>query len=137
MIPEMTDKVKQRYAGKEADLYIALLIFLVGLGGFGLGKLSLLWPHKEPLSITDVDSAKENMENLYGSSTAKIHPSEEKTTGRIVASRSGNIYHFPWCPGALRIKEENKVWFNSREDAEKNGYKPASNCPGLSFLKSQ
>ena len=51
--------------------------------------------------------------------------------GKFVASKSGSAYHYPWCPSALKIKEENKVWFETREEAEAKGYKPAANCPGL------
>jgi methylphosphotriester-DNA--protein-cysteine methyltransferase len=37
----------------------------------------------------------------------------------------------PDCPGAKQISEQNKIWFASIEEAEKAGYKPAGNCPGL------
>jgi hypothetical protein len=29
------------------------------------------------------------------------------------------------------MKEENKIWFASKEEAKKKGYHPAGNCPGL------
>ncbi len=51
--------------------------------------------------------------------------------GEVVASRSGTKYYFPWCGTVKRIKEENKVWFASREAAEAAGYEPASNCKGM------
>lgn len=49
----------------------------------------------------------------------------------FVASISGTKYHLPSCSGAKRIKEENKVWFSTKEDAELAGYGPAGNCPGI------
>jgi len=49
----------------------------------------------------------------------------------FVASKNGTKYHYPWCPGAQSIKEENKIWFSTKEEAEKAGYQPASNCKGL------
>lgn len=54
-----------------------------------------------------------------------------KTAGKYVGSKSGKRYHLPSCPGAKRIKEENKVWFESKEAAEKAGYSPAANCQGI------
>lgn len=51
--------------------------------------------------------------------------------GEVVASKSGTKYYFPWCGTAKRIKEENKVWFASRAEAEAAGYEPAANCKGL------
>lgn len=49
----------------------------------------------------------------------------------FVASKNGTKYYLPSCGGAGRIKEENKVWFASKADAEASGYTPAANCPGL------
>lgn len=65
----------------------------------------------------------------------KVPPSTALSTapssGGFVASKNGTKYYVPSCGGAGRIKEENKVWFTSKEDAEAAGYTPASNCPGL------
>lgn len=52
----------------------------------------------------------------------------EKT---YVASKNGARYHYPWCSGAQNIKEENKLWFATKEAAEAAGYTPAQNCDGL------
>ena len=51
--------------------------------------------------------------------------------GQYVASKSGSKYYLPWCGGAKLIKDENKVWFATKADAEAAGYAPASNCKGL------
>jgi methylphosphotriester-DNA--protein-cysteine methyltransferase len=53
------------------------------------------------------------------------------TTGAYVASRTGTKYYLPTCGTAKRIKDENKVWFATKADAEKAGYEPATNCKGL------
>lgn len=51
--------------------------------------------------------------------------------GAYVASKSGTKYHLPWCGSAKQIKEENKIWFATKEDAEKAGYTPSANCKGI------
>jgi methylphosphotriester-DNA--protein-cysteine methyltransferase len=48
-----------------------------------------------------------------------------------VASKSGSIYYLPNCSGVKNIKDENKVWFATEEDAAAAGYGKAANCPGL------
>ena len=48
-----------------------------------------------------------------------------------VASKSGTKYYLPTCSGVGRIKEENKVWYATKADAEAAGLTPATNCPGL------
>lgn len=52
----------------------------------------------------------------------------QNKTGIFVASKNSNIYHKPDCQYAKRIKEENKIWFQSAKEAEKAGYKPDKNC---------
>lgn len=49
----------------------------------------------------------------------------------VVASKSGHVYYLPWCGGASRITESNKVWFIDPAHARSAGYVPASNCDGL------
>ncbi len=47
---------------------------------------------------------------------------EEKTTGKYIASKKGKKYHLTTSGTAKQIKEENKVYFDSQEEAEKAGY---------------
>ena len=51
--------------------------------------------------------------------------------GKYVASRNGTKYYLPTCSGAKRIKEENKVWFETVEVAKAEGYTAAANCDGI------
>ncbi len=57
--------------------------------------------------------------------------SGEATAHTYVGSKNGTKYHLPTCSGAKNIKEENRIWFGSREEAEAKGYQPASNCKGI------
>ncbi len=53
---------------------------------------------------------------------------ENEGKGIFVASKNSKIFHKPDCSYAQKIKEENKVWFKSEEDAESKGYSPHSVC---------
>ncbi len=53
------------------------------------------------------------------------------TTGTYMASKTGSKYYLPSCGSAKRIKEENRVWFATKQQAETAGYEPAANCKGL------
>lgn len=112
----------------EADLIISATIILVAFLGFGLGRLSKIEENKAPISIENIEnidaSVIETLETPLGNSIPK-------SNGKIVASKSGTKYHFPWCSGALRIKDDNKIWFFSEDEAKKAGYTPATNCKGL------
>jgi uncharacterized protein YpmB len=39
----------------------------------------------------------------------------------IFASVSGKTYTYSWCQGASRIKEENKIFFRTEDEAKRTG----------------
>jgi hypothetical protein len=125
--------IKDKYYSKESglkiknDLYIVIMILFVGTASFGLGKLSSFERQKTPISIL---KTKEYMLSTALESLPEKNI-EHNTQGMLVASKSGTKYYYPWCSGASRIKEENKIWFNSIEEARAKGLTPASNCTGL------
>lgn len=51
------------------------------------------------------------------------------TPGKYVASRKANKFHSAKCDWAARISKENRVWFNSREEAQSKGFE-ADKCVG-------
>lgn len=113
----------------EKDLFLITVIVLVAVLSFGLGRLSKIEENKVPIRI-------ENLSANVSETRFRVAPAAEteflkETSGSFVASKNGSKYHFPWCSGAQRIKESNKIWFNSREEAESEGYTPAANCKGL------
>ena len=133
------------------DLYIVILIILVGTASFGLGKLSSFEKNKTPISILKTkeyilssvlpdeqsgltnpssfnDTKTNNTQATAGNIVTNI---SEPAKGMVVASKSGTKYYYPWCTGVARIKDENKVWFDSIEKARAAGLTPASNCAGL------
>ena len=125
-IQERLGQIKSEWAilGR-SDVYIVLLIILVGLASFGLGRLSKIEQERPPVTITNAFPEVAEVEE------GSVLPAATQAQGQFVASRNGTKYHFPWCPGAQQMKEANKIWFATREDAEQAGYTPAANCKGL------
>lgn len=130
----------------EKDIFISILIILTGFLGFGLGKLSKIMENKTPVKIQNAGSLinLEDSNNNSGKSVIlenkitaeKINSikTNEQTvqSGKIyVASKNGTRYYFAWCEGVKKIKEENKIWFKTKEEAEKRGLTPAKNCKGM------
>lgn len=134
MLFHYIEKIKSWCVESKQDLFVAALIFLTGMASFGLGRLSAIWPKKEPITVTDqgfgIRNPKEEGKNLDGK-TVESTASVLMTQGKYVASKQGSKYHYPWCPGASTIKEENKIWFQTAEEARARGYRPAQNCPDL------
>jgi hypothetical protein len=125
--------VKFKGESKSTEWLLALLIIVVAVGSFFLGRMSV--GHTTQQISKDSQSA-----SVLGNPAVSISeetndadtPPQTTDTGKgYVASKNGTKYHLPWCSGAKRIKEENKVFFATKEEAEKAGYTPAANCKGI------
>ncbi len=118
------------------DLFIIFTLILVGLAGFGLGKISALEKSREPIMINKILNSTSTIESISeipmpAAISAKAMVASEKALGLLVASKTGQKYHFPWCSGASQIADKNKIWFDSYAEAQKAGYTKATNCKGL------
>ncbi len=49
--------------------------------------------------------------------------------GKIIGNTRTKIYHRPDCPNYNKVGAENKIEFETVEEAEKAGYRAARNCP--------
>lgn len=133
MLSEITKLCKRANAKameNKKDLYLAIIVILVAIISFGLGRLSKIREEKTPIII---ENALSNTLSA-SSSSVKIDPNKataDKSEMIFVASKNGKKYYFIWCESAKIIKDQNRVWFSSKEEAEKAGYEPAANCKGL------
>jgi Metal binding domain of Ada len=115
---------------KVPESVLILILILLGTVSFGLGRLSVSKPPSFPVTICDTTPTTETKATTF-ENKASVVSALENSQGEYVGSKNGTVYHFPWCSGAKRISEENKVWFRTKEDAEAKGYRPAANCKGL------
>jgi hypothetical protein len=111
------------------DNFIILVIILIALIFFGIGRLSA--PQGEPIQIMNLEKASVEELSPYAPEGASEDKKTQNYEGKVVGSVNSDKYHLPDCPGAKQISKENEVWFDSIEDAKAAGYKPAANCPGL------
>jgi len=123
MLPEIVNKIKSKIEPYKDDLFTALIIVIVAVIAFGLGRLSAIYEQKEPIRI-------EYGVNQTSSAINAVDDAVD-TEKLYVASKNSDKYHLPWCSGAQRINEANKIWFSSKEEAENMGFKPAGNCEGI------
>lgn len=123
----MLDQIKQFIKSNESELMLALGVILISLISFSAGRLTAPNLEKQPMVVEYLKSS------AFENTTRDIEGQElvDRTEGAYVASKNSNKYHLPDCSGAKRIAEHNKIWFNSKEEAESLGYTPAANCPGL------
>jgi len=127
----------------EGKYFVPIVIVLISIIAFSLGRISGLQEKREPVRVIDNSppnpslilreggSEQISTGEVKGSSTSSSGTSPSNSSGQVVASKNGTKYHYPWCAGAKQISEKNKISFNSIEEARAAGYSPASNCKGL------
>lgn len=126
MIAEFLETIKE-------NLFLISLIVLVALLSFQLGRISK--DAGQPIqldkaSIQEIFNSDSNLRITSESTNEKKNGGEERIDFRVVVSKKSTSgkYHFLWCAGAKQIKEENKIYFNSEEEASTAGYSLAGNC---------
>lgn len=128
--------------------FVPVIIILVAIIGFALGRISGLQEKREPVRVLGSDSSSKVLGEVLDDSISPPNPRPNVTSGQassrtgegssaisesgmVVASKNGTKYHYPWCAGAKQIADKNKITFSSIEEARASGYTPASNCKGL------
>jgi hypothetical protein len=95
--------------------FLTLVIILIGLFSFGLGRLS-------------GQSGAGEMKISYDPNTSSESASTPANAGAIIASSQGKKYYYSGC--ANNISDKNKITFTTSAQAESAGYTLASGCKG-------
>lgn len=128
-IEDMIPKISALVNRHRGTLYLGFCLALVGWSAYNLG---LLRGHQggTPLQEATLFRARPPLATTrpMGQGSPPSQPAHTDT--RVVVSRasSGKKYHYSWCPGALRIKEVNRLWFPTAQAAQAAGYSLAGNC---------
>lgn len=130
-INDFMNKIKGQINIDRTNILLILILVLVGVSSFGLGRLSALEGSKNDLSILDNKNVKSVKEEIGKSSLGEntLENNDVLSNQKMyVASKNGKIYYSSSCTGASRIKPENQMWFSSKEEAEDSGYTLAKSC---------
>ncbi len=111
---------------KGKDIMIVLIVIMVGLASFALGRLSM--------GPTNLGVKIEYPEALSGatinsSNTSKIEPKTELEGDKgFFASSRGKKYYPTNCEAGKSIKQENRVYFKTETEAINAGYEKSASC---------
>jgi hypothetical protein len=121
----------QSDAGK--DIMIIIIVILVGLGSFELGRLSKNSSQAGlKIEYRDQGAAVVNSIDL-NDTEADLNQIEQvgskDTSGKsFFASKKGKKYYPLGCSAGKSIKIENRVYFQTAQEAESAGYSLSSSC---------
>ncbi len=123
----------------DETVFMAVVVLLVAVISFGLGRFSVASPVLSGSAMTaslpasEVKTSEIKVETTTRASLNSEPASQSAgaETGEYVGSKNGTKFHLLTCPGAGQIKEENKVYFSSKQEAYSQGYTEAANCKGI------
>ena len=115
---------------KGKDILVIIIVILVGLGAFELGRLSkendtkglkIEYPSQNNDIEANVVKAQKNTEISQNEPSSNIDK-------YFFASSRGSKYYSLNCSAGKTIKQENRIYFKTNEEAERAGYTLASAC---------
>ena len=130
IINNFFNKIKGKYGIDNITIMYLFVIVGVGVSSFLLGRISVESNQVKNNGISIVNTSTLKGQALGNKIDSSINTDINNTNKErvYVASKNGSKYYFPWCSGAKRISEKNKVWFSSKSEAEKMGYSISLNC---------
>ncbi len=117
---------------KGKDILVIIIIILVGLASFGLGRLSkndsntgikIKYNEQGANIINSLQSLSNEKEEIK-----KLPLATNINQNKFFASNRGSKYYTLGCSGGKNIKQENRMYFATSEDAERAGYELSSMC---------
>ena len=127
------NKIKQFIEGERGkDVFVIIIVLLVGLASFELGRLSKASSGsgvkiEYGTESANVISATELYSNILQND--KMSQKTKNANGKVFfASSRGSKYYSIGCSAGKNIKQENRIYFAIKEEAERAGYELSNAC---------
>lgn len=120
------EKIKQFIESEKGkDVMVVIIIILVALGSFEIGRLS----KKGNSTGLKVEYNGKEID-LSGEANALSAVETDKSPNQktFFASSRGSKYYSVGCSAGKTIKQENRIYFATGEEAEQAGYVLSSSC---------
>jgi hypothetical protein len=119
------EKIKQFIESELGkDILVVFIVILVGLGSFELGRLSKT-SNSSGLKIEYLGESQNQGEIQAGNVIQAFNNNSENN---FFASSKGSKYYSLGCSGGKTIKQENRIYFATGEEAEQAGYALSTSC---------
>lgn len=134
IIDNLKEKIKPiAGSANRKDVILIAIMVVLAAGSFGLGRLSKssIGPPGitlQTVSLSQAAAAQTALQDPTDTSAPTPISGSNTTSRAIFGSKNGTKYYWTSCSGASRIKEENKVFWNSEEEARGAGHEKSSTC---------
>ncbi len=113
---------------KGKDILTVIIVILVGLGSFELGRLSK-GGDSSGIKIEYTGQVENQPANAISALNSANKENTQNYMGKnFFASNRGTKYYSIGCSAGKTIKQENRIYFATGEDAQKAGYELSSSC---------
>ena len=111
---------------KGKDILTVIIVILVGLGSFELGRLS----KENGATGIEIEYPNQmtNQAAEYSSLLQNTRIEKDSSEKNFFASNRGTKYYSIGCSAGKDIKQENRIYFTKKEEAERAGYELSSSC---------
>lgn len=127
------EKIKQFLESEKGkNILIVLIVILVGLASFELGRLSKV-SNSSGIKITYPEG--QSASAISTTNVSKTVFDTTQTTSNLsnlsknfFASNKGKKYYTLGCTAGKSIKQENRIYFSTADEAQGAGYTLSSSC---------
>lgn len=119
--------MKNFFVNNTSSILYLISFLLIGIISYRIGSnqklnnleanISIIYPNESAI-IKETSESKDNNDVISNISSSKS----------IIASKSGKVYYTADCSGSNRIKDENKVYFQTKEEAQSVGLTLSKTC---------
>lgn len=130
------EKIKQFIeSDKGKDILTVLIVILVGLGSFELGRLSkegansgIQIEYMDPSSFKSASQSGAVIKSIDDYASQPVFSTPTNSDKNYFASSRGSKYYPAGCSAGKSLKEENRIYFATGDEAEQAGYELSSSC---------
>jgi hypothetical protein len=140
-LTQAKEKAFNFWRSNEERILFSLAIILIAFVCFqaGITKEKTRKTEQIKVSLNNIEASNPRQEKAMALGEAaqrkgvseNIENSNKKQENKeyqLIGSENSDKYHLPSCTWAKKIKPENRVCFESKEEARKQGYEPAGCC---------
>jgi len=120
-LQEFSNKINPK---RSFFILLSILLVSVGMSSFALGRISAQYELKQD---------REEVRGVFIDTSAsepffEAEEARKQAPKTIMASKNGTRYYTAGCKAGGNIKEENRVWFSTENEAKMAGYTIAKSC---------
>jgi len=132
--------MKHKFVKPIERFLLIMSAILVAVSMYFIGNMTALESQSNEIQIIYPDAIaldsnqsnkKAEASNINTEIQKDVISKSNSNQGQIIASKNGKRYYYKNCGGVNRIKTENRIYFETEQQAESKGLTLASGCKKL------